>query len=46
MRHRLAELGPPPYVGITWRAGTAGKEMALYKESPMTRMAEALGRSR
>ncbi len=42
MRHRLIGLGPPPYVGATWRAGTAGKELVLYKEFPLARMAQAL----
>ncbi len=42
MRRRLAEAGPPPYVGVTWRAGTPGKELALYKSSPLALLAEAL----
>ncbi len=42
LQERLAKLGPPPYVGITWRAGTKDRERALYKESPFPRLAEAL----
>lgn len=42
MRQRLAELGPPPYVGVTWRAGTPGKELVLYKASPLAPLAETL----
>jgi tetratricopeptide (TPR) repeat protein len=30
MRERLAALGPPPYVGVTWRGGIPKKEV-LYK---------------
>jgi tetratricopeptide (TPR) repeat protein len=40
---RLAEFGPPPYLGITWRGGTPpeeqGKNWGLFKEVPL----EALG---
>jgi len=37
VRVRLAALGPPPYIGLTWRAGTPPEEQkwvtwALYKE--------------
>lgn len=39
---RLAEFGPPPYVGVTWRAGTRGRQGLLYKDSPVSRMAAAL----
>ncbi|HXJ49797.1 MAG TPA: tetratricopeptide repeat protein [Burkholderiales bacterium] len=49
---RLAALGPPPYVGLTWRAGTA-KELksgfapaslvALYKEIDIAVLAQAVG---
>ena len=41
-RHVLATLGPPPYVGVTWRAGSQGSELVLYKESPLTAVAQAL----
>jgi Flp pilus assembly protein TadD len=46
---RLAALGPPPYLGVTWRAGTkdtkaefAGGPDALYKEIGMEPLAGAL----
>jgi Flp pilus assembly protein TadD len=46
---RLAALGPPPYLGVTWRAGTkeakvefAGGPDALYKEIEMEPLARAL----
>ena len=42
MRTRLAQLGPPPYVGVTWRAGTSAKRGSLYKECPLPRLAETL----
>lgn len=37
---RLAALGPPPYVGITWRAGTVPEEQrgtawSLHKQIPL-----------
>ena len=40
MRLRLRELGAPPYLGITWRAGTAGRDQrgadwGLSKEVPL-----------
>ncbi len=41
MRQRLAQLGPPPYVGVTWRAGTKDKRK-LYKEAPLAALAEVL----
>lgn len=47
MRARLAQAGPPPYLGITWRGGTApeqqrGAEWKLFKEIPIARLAQAL----
>ncbi len=42
LKTRLTQLGPPPYVGVTWRAGTSAKRGSLYKESPLPRLAEAL----
>ena len=39
MRERLAAFGPPPYIGVTWRAGTPLRN-ALYKEVVSTRLAE------
>ncbi len=41
MHAKLATLGPPPYVGITWRAGTKEKRK-LYKEAPLSMLAEVL----
>ncbi len=38
----LARLGPPPYVGVTWRAGVAAKRGLLYKELSLLHLAEAL----
>jgi hypothetical protein len=42
MRRALAACGPPPYIGVTWRAGVKGNELVLYKESPVERMARML----
>ncbi|MBM3486566.1 MAG: tetratricopeptide repeat protein [Alphaproteobacteria bacterium] len=42
MRERLAAAGPPPYVGLTWRAGTPDREATLYKEVPRDALARAL----
>jgi tetratricopeptide (TPR) repeat protein len=45
-RARLAQLGPPPYVGVTWRAGTAperqGTIWLLSKSLAPERLAAAL----
>jgi tetratricopeptide (TPR) repeat protein len=45
-RERLSALGPPPYVGLTWRAGTApeqqGAEWMLHKEVPLEPLGSAL----
>ena len=50
-RRRLAALGPPPYLGVTWRAGTkrdnpsefaARGEDPLYKEIKIAPIASAL----
>jgi tetratricopeptide (TPR) repeat protein len=41
MRTRLAALGPPPYVGVTWRGGIPKKEM-LYKAIRFDRLAGVL----
>jgi len=48
MRERLARCGPPPYLGLTWRAGTplAAQPIrgrSLYKEAPLKLLAIALG---
>jgi tetratricopeptide (TPR) repeat protein len=50
MRARLAALGPPPYVGITWRGGVPPEEQQgatwmLYKEAPLAALGQALSRS-
>ncbi len=42
LRERLAQCGPPPYVGITWRAGTQDNLNRLYKESPLSPLAAVL----
>ncbi len=41
LRERLTALGPPPYIGVTWRAGKKEKRK-LYKETPKEHLAEAL----
>ena len=38
LRRHLTTLGPPPYLGITWRGGTT-KKNALYKEIPLAKLA-------
>lgn len=42
MNTRLNQLGPPPYVGVTWRAGTAILLDDLFKEAPLDHFAKAL----
>ncbi len=42
VRQQLAGFGPPPYVGVTWRAGTPDKEDLLNKETPLARLARTL----
>ena len=47
MREQLARFGPPPYIGLTWRAGTplAAQRVRgrlLYKEAPLKTLAVAL----
>ena len=48
MRKRLADIGSPPYIGLTWKGGTppevqrGGPAWLLYKEIPMQRLAAAL----
>ena len=41
LRRRLAELGPPPYLGVTWRAGTEGGAN-LHKAVDLEPLARAL----
>lgn len=38
----LRSLGPPPYIGVTWRAGTANRKRLLFKDAPIEKFAEAL----
>ena len=40
VRAKLAALGPPPYLGVTWRGGSKNKKNVLYKESPLTPIAQ------
>lgn len=47
IRARLAELGPPPYIGVTWRAGTLPEEQRtanwlLFKAIDLQRLAATL----
>lgn len=47
MQERLRALGPPPYIGITWRAGTAardqrGADWVLSKEVPFSALGTIL----
>ena len=42
MRAALAALGPPPYIGVSWRAGTTGRDHKLYKKSPRVALASVL----
>lgn len=43
---RLAELGSPPYLGITWRGGTPDAKNTLYKEIPLAAVADCLRNTR
>ena len=42
MQRCLTALGPPPYVGITWRAGMRDKRGVLYKECLKEELAKIL----
>jgi tetratricopeptide (TPR) repeat protein len=42
LRERLTAFGPPPWIGVTWRAGTQNRQNLLSKESPATRLADLL----
>ncbi|HEY4579411.1 MAG TPA: tetratricopeptide repeat protein [Candidatus Acidoferrales bacterium] len=47
MKQRLDALGPPPYLGLTWRAGTApeqqrGADWSLHKALPLEPLGAAL----
>lgn len=41
-RDQLAAMGPPPYLGLSWRAGTRGQRKAASREIPCTALAETL----
>ena len=38
----LRGFGPPPYIGVAWRAGTQGAKRRLKKELPLAALAAAL----
>ena len=40
---RLRAAGPPPYIGLTWRAGTTGVSGALSKAAPLAEIAHVAG---
>ena len=42
MAARLKGLGPPPYVGVTWRAGTTNMRGNLFKEAPLADLGRTL----
>ncbi len=42
MAARLEGLGPPPYVGVTWRAGTMNRRGSLFKEAPLADLGRTL----
>ena len=42
MRRALASFGPPPTIGVTWRAGTKDKPGSLFKEAPIDDVGGAL----
>ncbi|MPY70531.1 MAG: tetratricopeptide repeat protein, partial [Alphaproteobacteria bacterium] len=42
LRERLTAFGPPPWIGVTWRAGTRNRQNLLFKESPAAMLADAL----
>ncbi len=43
-RVALAALGPPPYIGVTWRAGT-GQTGKLFKSAPLNEIGAVLRRT-
>lgn len=43
MKQTLLGFGPPPYVGVTWRAGTPDRKRLLFKEAPIDGIASAIG---
>lgn len=42
LRSKLTAFGPPPWVGVTWRAGTPNMRQSLLKEAPVALFASAL----
>lgn len=42
LRAQLDAFGPPPWIGVTWRAGTPNMRQALLKEAPVALFASAL----
>lgn len=42
LRAKLAAFGPPPWIGVTWRAGTPNVRQALLKDAPVALFASAL----
>jgi tetratricopeptide (TPR) repeat protein len=47
VRERLSKIGPPPYIGVTWRAGTAPEEQnsptwLLYKSIELNAIGRAM----
>jgi tetratricopeptide (TPR) repeat protein len=43
MRGRLTAFGPPPYIGVTWRAGIKNQPGSVFKLAPLGEIAKALG---
>ncbi len=43
MRGRLEGLGPPPNIGVTWRAGIRNEPGAVFKLAPLGEIAKVLG---
>ena len=43
MRGRLESFGPPPYIGVTWRAGVKNQPGAVFKLAPLGEIAKGLG---
>jgi tetratricopeptide (TPR) repeat protein len=41
-RARLAAFGPPPYVAVTWRAGTPDTPGSVFKMAPLAPLGRAL----
>jgi tetratricopeptide (TPR) repeat protein len=39
---RLNDFGPPPYIGVTWRAGTGNNQALQFREAPIVELARLL----